>query len=302
MRQFILEKNPGKQGIIILRGKDFRYLRQVLRVKPGDMVSVRLPDGVLKNATVAKTDDSERTVTLQICADTFTESSEKSSVSLSPSQHSQITRGVQASEIEADTISASNNIEYWLFQFIPKPQKFEQIVRQATECGIKRIVPVIGEYSEKSSVIALQGHDEKPGAKKERIARIIKEARQQSGSPVETVVEDPVALGEAVELWKNSGMADAVQVGNDANLEDSVGVVLYERSEGCRPLSEILKERDGIKRICIVCGCEGGISPGEIDFLVKKGLFYLIHFSVNILRCETAALYGIAAVQSCASF
>ena len=32
--------------------------------------------------------------------------------------------------------------------------------------------------------------------------------------------------------------------------------------------------------------------------LEEKGLFEPIHFAVNILRCETAALYGIAAVQS----
>ena len=70
MRQFVLEKNPDKKGIISLSGKDYRYLRQVLRVKTGDMVSVRLPDGSLKNSTVAKVDENQRTVTLQLCADT----------------------------------------------------------------------------------------------------------------------------------------------------------------------------------------------------------------------------------------
>ena len=45
-------------------------------------------------------------------------------------------------------------------------------------------------------------------------------------------------------------------------------------------------------------GSEGGISPEEVKLLQEKGLFHPIHFAVNILRCETAALYGIAAVQS----
>ena len=44
-------------------------------------------------------------------------------------------------------------------------------------------------------------------------------------------------------------------------------------------------------------GSEGGISPAEVEILQKEH-FEPIHFDVNILRCETAALYGIAAVQS----
>jgi len=286
MRQFVLEKNPDKKGIISLSGKDYRYLRQVLRVKTGDMVSVRLPDGSLKNSTVAKVDENQRIVTLQLCADTSLLTAGKAVSS------SFLTRGVQAGEIQE---TAANNIEYWLFQFIPKPQKFEQIVRQATECGVKRIVPIIGEYSEKSSISALQGQ----GAKKERLDRIIKEARQQSGSPVNTVVEEPVSLEGAVELWLGKEQVEGLE-------QDpaSAAFVLSERNDGDGNIRKILQNPDlkgRITRIGIACGSEGGISPQEVDFLIKKGLFYPLHFSVNILRCETAALYGIAAIQSCAN-
>ncbi len=233
------------------------------------MVSVRLPDGELKNSTVAKIDEKQRKITLQLCADT----------------ELNITRGVQASEIE---LSAEAGVEYWLLQFIPKPQKLEQIIRQATECGVKRIVPVIGEYSEKSSVSSLMG------PKKERLSRIIKEARQQSGSPVDTVVEEAVTLEKALELWQEAGKEAAAG-------QEAVGFVLSERNDGDGNIRKILTGKKELKRICIVCGCEGGISPQEVDFLIKKGLFYPLHFSVNILRCETAALYGIAAIQSCAN-
>ena len=284
MRQFVLEKNPDKKGIISLSGKDYRYLRQVLRVKTGDMVSVRLPDGTLKNSTVAKVDENQRIVTLQLCADTFGLAAGGAVAS------SSLTRGVQAEEIQQ---TVETNIEYWLFQFIPKPQKFEQIVRQATECGVKRIVPIIGEYSEKSSISALQGQ----GAKKERIERIIKEARQQSGSPVNTMVEEPVSLERAVELWQE-------QSEQQEQSTSSVGFVLSERNDGDGNIRKILQKpelKGKITRIGIACGSEGGISPQEVDYLIKKGLFYPLHFSVNILRCETAALYGIAAIQSCAN-
>ena len=290
MRQFVLEKNPDKKGIISLSGKDYRYLRQVLRVKTGDMVSVRLPDGTLKNSTVAKVDENQRMVTLQLCADTFGLAAGGAVAS------SSLTRGVQAEEIQQ---TVETNIEYWLFQFIPKPQKFEQIVRQATECGVKRIVPIIGEYSEKSSISALQGQ----GAKKERIERIIKEARQQSGSPVNTVVEEPVSLERAVELWQEQS-EHPEQTGLQSQPAASVGFVLSERNDGGGNIRKILQKpelKGKITRIGIACGSEGGISPQEVDYLIKKGLFYPLHFSVNILRCETAALYGIAAIQSCAN-
>jgi 16S rRNA (uracil1498-N3)-methyltransferase len=55
---------------------------------------------------------------------------------------------------------------------------------------------------------------------------------------------------------------------------------------------------EGIKRAAIAVGSEGGISPDEVKALEEKGLFQPVHFAVNILRCETAALYGIAAVQT----
>ena len=269
MRQFIVEKGKEKNGLIQLDGKDYRYLRQVLRVRAGDMISVRLPSGDLKNATVALIDESARRITLQVCADTGRT----------------ITRGVQAGEVE------SGVLEYWLFQFVPRPQKFELIVRQATECGISTIVPIDGEYSEKSSVAALQG------SKRERLDRIIKEARQQSGSPVDTRVLEPVSLEKAVELWNEA----CGGTGDGENSGTSVAFVLSERDDCSGNLRAMVQKSGGfekIKRAAIAVGSEGGVSPEEVKLLEEKGLFVPVHFAVNILRCETAALYGIAAVQS----
>lgn len=268
MRQFILENQSVKNGLVILTGKDFRYLRQVLRVKTGDMVNLRFPDGSLRNSTVAQIDDKSKVVTLQICASTGNGDDNKS-----------ITRGVQASDFDAKL----PEVEYWLFQFIPKPVKLEQIVRQATECGVAVIVPVIGEYSEKSSIAALEG------SKKERLSKIIKEARQQSGSPVDTKILSPVDLETALEMWKE----------HCQDFQSStVSFVLSERDDCKDDLRGVIENTKEIKKVAIAVGSEGGISPQEVSVLNEKGLFYPIHFAVNILRCETAALYGIAAVQS----
>ena len=255
MRQLIIEKNQDKNGLVIIDGKDFHYLRQVLRVKAGDMVKLRLSDRELYNSTVAKIDDSAKKITLQICAETQT-------------------------PVIENVTPQSTAPEYTLFQFIPKPQKLELIVRQATECGVKNIVPVISEYAEKGSIAALAG------GKKERLERIVREARQQSGSPVDTTIFDPVTVEQAIEIWnKIKEQADG----------DAAGYVLSERTVE-EPFGRFKDKPPAA--VCIVCGNEGGISPDELELLTKKALLYPVHFSVNILRCETAALYGLAAVQT----
>lgn len=319
MRQFILEQNLEKDGTVTLGGKDYKYLRQVLRVRPGDMISLRLADGSLQNSTVTKVDEKAKRIQLQICAnrENSGESDTQNSISASGQNFftKSITRGVQAQEIQSGRENSLENaaqIEYILLQFVPRPQKFEQIVRQAVECGVKYIVPVFGEYSEKSSIQALSAS----GNKKERIDRIIKEARQQSGSPVDSIVTEAMTLEQAVEFVhggkaclaadetsgadeRAGGVERSAALDKSSSTQQStLGFVLSERDEGSVKISEVLAKNPEVKRIAIACGSEGGISPKEVEFLCKKGLFLPVHFSVNILRCETAALYGIAAVQT----
>ena len=261
MRQLIIEKNQDKKGLVLIEGKDYHYLRQVLRVKVGDMVKLRLADGLPYDSTVCKIDDSSKIITLQLCSPTDV---------------------IARSEA---TRQSTSDIQYTLFQFIPKPQKLELIVRQATECGVKNIVPVISEYAQKGSIEALAG------GKKERLERIVREARQQSGSPVDTKVFEPVTVEEAVELWNKIKEEAGGQ-------EHCAGFVLSERTVSAVPEALEGPQKKALQKVCIFCGNEGGISPDELELLTKKALLYPVHFSVNILRCETAALYGIAAVQT----
>ena len=282
MRQFIIQSNPDKKGLVQVEGKDFHYLRQVLRVKAGDMVVLRLPDGSLCDSTAAKIDDSAKRITLQVC-------SAPADPALRQAQGPQDV--IARSEA---TKQSTNEIQYTLFQFIPKPQKLDLIVRQATECGVKNIVPVISEYTQKGSVQAMGG------GRIERLQRIVREARQQSGSQVETTVFEPVTVEQAANLWNKM----KEEAGGE---ENAAGYMLSERavegqSKGGASTSSATPCGSATPRaVAIFCGNEGGISPDELELLVKKALLCPIHFSVNILRCETAALYGIAAIQTAIS-
>lgn len=273
MRQFISSEFPDKKGFLRICGKDFRYLRQVLRLKSGDMLAVRFSDGTLRNTTVCKIDENSREILVQVCGNP-----EKTGNSCDDD----ITRGTKAQEIQ----KSLPDTEYFLFQYIAKHVKMEQIIRQATECGVKFVVPVSGEFSQKQNVLSMRH------SKKERLERIVREARQQSGSPVETEILEPLTTEEAVLFWKKNTSSLSAE-------EKNVAVALWERSEKTVSLKEIFdsEKNKKIKKIAIAVGCEGGISPEEIDALISAG-FYAVHFPGNILRCETAALYGIAAVQS----
>lgn len=266
MRQYISRKELDENGYLTVIGKDYRYMRQVLRLKTGDMVNVRFPDGALYGMTVCRIEEDSRKIIMQVCA-----SSE-----------------VEKSENLPEYGEGELNTEFWLFMFVPKSSKLDLIIRQATECGVSKIIPVSSDFSQKGS--------EKMNFRGDRFERIIKEARQQSGSPVNTVVEDCISVQNVCEMWKEEVLSK--QADNLA----SVGCVLYERTDFSRKVSEVLNEKtaNGTKRIgtcAVVCGAEGGISLEEIKLLCGAG-FDAVHFKTNILRCETAALYGIAAVQN----
>ena len=95
-----------------------------------------------------------------------------------------------------------------------------------------------------------------------------------------------MSLSDAVGLWKK----------NLKNKDESVSVALWERNENSKPLKKLINGRK-IKDAALAVGCEGGISPAEIDFLNSEG-FFSVHFEGNILRCETASLFGVAALQT----
>lgn len=272
MRQYISHDNLDSNGLLSISGKDFRYLRSVLRLSVGDMIHVRLPNGTLQPMTVCKIDEKSKKIALQVC---------------------DLQENTQAGENQPEETDSIESCEFILFMSVPKSSKFDLIVRQATECGVARIIPVQSEFSQKGA--------EKMNFRSERFERIIKEARQQSGSPVNTKIEDCISLSKACDLWKNE----------TENLSESekLAVVLYERNDSTVTISEacrrVLNEQNssdsenssGLKKAALFCGSEGGISPNEVEVLGKAG-FVPVHLKTNILRCETAALYGIAALQT----
>lgn len=268
MRQFIAESELDIHGCLAVEGKKFHYLRNVLRIVEGDMILVRLPDGSLQQMTAACVDEKKKNMVLQIAGERT------------------------AADRPSD---CPNRVELWLFQFIAKPAKMELIVRQAVECGVSVIVPVKGTFCQSGAVKSAEEASAAFG-KGGRWDRIITEAREQSGSPVETRVEKCVTVQEACILWMN-GIAQNDDTIQNGNVRSSLAVVLYEQTAGTQTLHNAAANAPFVKRAAVAVGAEGGIAPQEVE-LMQKGGFIPVHFATNILRCETAALYGTAALQT----
>ena len=261
MRQFVSSKMPTSDGRLNINGKDYKYLRQVLRLQKGQVLDVRLPSGELTKMQVEQITTSSLCLCIihnEVLSNETTET------------------GVSASELENSTKQSTN---IWLLQFITKPQNMDLIVRQATEAGISVIVPVKSMRSQKNDA----------ANRMERWNRIIREARQQSGSPIPTKIIEPCTLQQAIELW------------NTNKKDNYCSIVLYEEIEGSKTIHESIiaqKEKKQYFDIAsLVVGCEGGIAPEELEEL-KGNDFYPVHFNTNILKAETAAIYGISALHT----
>ncbi|HZK19923.1 MAG TPA: RsmE family RNA methyltransferase [Treponemataceae bacterium] len=271
MRQYISAKMPDEKGNLRIYGKDCHYMQQVLRLKRDDSLDMRFPDGKL----------------LLMKAVSFTKKYIEFSIALDSDISSE--RGVSATNLEKTGTAIMpceesidglkiRGCEYWILQFMPRPQKMDQIIRQAVECGVAYIVPVKGSFSPLAAL----------ADRTERWNRIIKEALQQSGSAVKTEVLRLQSLQDAINVWKNN------LARKDSDCNTSCAFVLDEDPTKQECLFKKLTKKP--QKAVIAIGCEGGISKDELQLLHAAG-FESIHFNTNILRAETAALYGIAALQ-----
>ncbi len=163
--------------------------------------------------------------------------------------------------------------EIVLYQCICKGKKMDQIIRQATETGISEIIPVESDFSVSKIDI------EKP-AKIERWNKIVREAVQQSGSRVNTGIGKSVTIDELAAVDSSAG---------------DIGLFFHQEVLDSGSLHGYLKSE--FEKIFLVVGPEGGLSNRETEILFGKN-FNSIYLKTNILRAETAALYGISAVQT----
>ncbi len=253
MRLFLLPKTFNGERSLTLTGKDYNYLVRALRLKEGQKIMGRDNKGNLWTLTISHIDKDRCLLN--------TESSN------------------QASEY-TDALPQEKPLKpIILYQCIPKGRKIDDIIKKATETGVQAIVLVNSE----NCVGNIKGKEE---SKLARFDSIVKEAIQQSGSVVPTIVDGPIELKDIPRDLKERAKGNK-----------TLGIVLHQckLKEDQSNLFSTVKNFNGITALLV--GAEGGFTEEECKLLLNEG-FKAILLKTNILRCETASIYAIGAIQT----
>ena len=160
--------------------------------------------------------------------------------------------------------------------------RFEWFVEKATELGVDRIVPLIGERSERKVY------------KTERAGRIALSATKQSLKARIPEIAEPVSVKAFLETpGQAGGDGSPVMPGPD---RASLKLIAY-CFEGDTPrmsIRQALEQYPG-REITVLIGPEGDFSPEEAALALKNG-YLPIHLGASRLRTETAAVTAVEAV------
>jgi len=260
VKQFILKSKPDRDNIVRLEDNDYRYLVRVRRLAVGEYFHAVLPDGKEILVQILSVDGG---VLTGRCS--------------SPSEAASLETALPERALQIPPII--------LYQALPKGDKMDLIVRQAAEGGITEIVPFVSEFSTAKQAAA-------GGQKFSRWERIIKEARQQSGSKIATSIRRPLTKNGLFEHWKQ--ITDSNRALGLLFHHCQITHILPEKGLEKESLHSYLNNVPRV--IAMAVGPEGGFSNSEISLFLENG-FKPITIGDTILRTETAALYFAAAVK-----
>ncbi|MCL2602340.1 MAG: 16S rRNA (uracil(1498)-N(3))-methyltransferase [Treponema sp.] len=251
MKRFALPAPPNAEGMVHLYDKDYHYLARVRRLKAGSFFDALLPGGGEVRVRVLSTADN---ILIGEC-----------SAGTAKCAVENVAKGAPEPPIA-------------LFQALAKGAKMDTIFRQAAEGGVSVVAPFESEYSD----VRVSGG--KTGGKTERWRRIIRQARQQSGSAAETVARPPCSFPELMDYWESV----------KKDYRRPVGILLHQEPLATGSFHEYIQESPDF--VALAVGPEGGFSPREVSLFQAAGFKPLL-MGTTILRVETAAVYGIAALR-----
>jgi 16S rRNA (uracil1498-N3)-methyltransferase len=175
--------------------------------------------------------------------------------------------GVRCSVASLSEPAARPRRPITLLQGLGKGDKFDHIVRDATELGATHVVAV----ESARTVVKLGERKERRLARWQRVAS---EAARQSGRADAPRVSGPLALAEALALAD----ADAVNL--------PMRLCLWE-GEGS-PIGQPLRALGEHQPLMFLVGPEGGLAAGEVELARAHG-YLVVSLGPVILRTETVA-------------
>lgn len=171
-------------------------------------------------------------------------------------------------------------------------ERFEWFVEKATEVGVDRIVPIIGDRSERKVY------------KTERAARIALSAAKQSLKARIPEISEPVSVKDFLRMADvDAAMPGAspvmpdettVMPGSDRASLRLIAYCFEDESIPRRSIKEVLEAFNGTD-VTVLIGPEGDFSPEEAQLALSQG-YIPVHLGASRLRTETAAVTAVAAV------
>ncbi|MDR2793160.1 MAG: 16S rRNA (uracil(1498)-N(3))-methyltransferase [Treponema sp.] len=248
MKQFLLPDPSDAHGVVRLTGDDYHYLVRVRRLSEGDVFKALLPDGTETRALV---------------------------------------QSIRGAAVVCECLASARHMaglplpRITLFQALPKGAKIDQIIRQAAEVGVTEIIPFVSGYS-----VPKLKEVERMSEKVKRWKRLVKEARQQSGSDVETTINDVLTFDAVFSYWETI----------TARYNNPAGILLHQEPfETIGSFHRYLAGNPDF--VAAVVGPEGGFSLEEARRFMQAGFKPLV-IGANVLRAETAAVYAVAAIRT----
>lgn len=247
MRQYILPDYFQGEKLLKLKGKDSQYFIKILRLKKGDKIFARDKKGESYQLTLVNFDKSSCSVQIE-----------------------KLNKGDDFETTDAMPSYIGEYPDLNLFQCSCKGKKNETIIKMATELGVSSITLIQSEHC----------ISKKDSSNNTRYETIIKEAIQQSGSPIITKFNGVLNFKDFVEsLNIPLFFFHQVAINNKTSLKEK------------------LQEYNFNTPIGILIGPEGGLSDKECNLLIEKGCFPVM-LKTNILRAETASIVALSAIHT----
>jgi 16S rRNA (uracil1498-N3)-methyltransferase len=177
-------------------------------------------------------------------------------------------RQLEVRLLEFSDQDCESGLQITLLQGISRSQHMDYTLQKAVELGVKKIVPLITEFSN------VQLDQNKTEKKLLHWQKIIINACEQCGRTILPLISIPVPFAQALE-----------EEGNPSKFLLQPGSAQHLSKQTCAD-----------NALSLLSGPEGGFSQTEVEHAIDKG-FIAIELGPRVLRTETAAVAAISACQ-----
>lgn len=172
---------------------------------------------------------------------------------------------------------------------MPANERMDTLVEKATELGAAALQPLHCARS----VLRLQG--ERADKRRAHWQGVAVAASEQSGRTRVPEVAPVSDLARWLAALPPSAAASATDAPSEATTRPQELRGMLSLAADARPLPALLAERQGVARITLLSGPEGGLAPEE-EALARAAGFVPLSLGPRVLRADTAPLAALAVI------